>query len=91
VKALVCLLVLEFVVVGAASSVEPVFTVSSGGSPPLIQPGRDACWSELPDSIGNTGSSEIIGWAELETEIANDFVFDRNERIVRARWWGGYW
>ena len=91
VKALACLFLLEVVVVGSAVGVQPILSASVGESCLPAEPGRDACWSELPDPAGSVGSSEIIGGLDLETEIANDFIFDMNERIVRARWWGGYW
>ena len=30
------------------------------------------------------------GW-EIDSQVANDFIFDLDTEIVRARWWGTFW
>jgi hypothetical protein len=69
---------------------EPIrFSHSSGWNP--LPPNRDIFWSEPPNLEGLIGSSEQILEFGLETELANDFLTDRDLTITLARWWGGYY
>lgn len=76
---------------GAAASRAdlPLFQPGPGGAP--LPPNRDVCWSEPPDLEGYLLSSEVIGEYGLESEIANDFVFEEDRTIRKIRWWGGYY
>jgi len=51
---------------------------------------RDPEWVDPPDLNGLIASSEQILMYGLETEVANDFVLQRNA-IDDVEWWGGYW
>ncbi len=66
-----------------------LFKLGPGGVP--LPPNRDVCWSEPPDLEGILASSEVIGEHGLETQAANDFVFEVDRTIQRVRWWGGYY
>jgi hypothetical protein len=74
----------------SAYTTEPArFSYGPGGNP--LPPNRDIFWSEPPDLEGLLGSSEQILDFGLETELANDFLVDRDLTITLARWWGGYY
>jgi hypothetical protein len=81
---------LDAILAGTLAQTGPtLFQPGSGGAP--LPPNRAVCWSEPPDLEGFGLSSEIIAIYGLETEVANDFVFDADRVIRRVRWWGEYW
>jgi hypothetical protein len=73
----------------AAQTRPTLFQPGPGGAP--LPPSRDVCWSEPPDLEGLIVSSEVIAMYGIETQAANDFVFDVDQTIRKARWWGGYY
>jgi hypothetical protein len=74
-----------------AFAANPTITAGGGGSPNIVESGRNVCWSEPADFEGLIASSEVIGQFGLETEIANDFILTTDTVITLARWWGGYY
>ena len=76
---------------GAAPAYELIFPRSPGGAPMPLSPALEACHSNPPDMNGIAISSEIISYAGIETEVADDFIMDETREILRARWWGSYW
>ncbi len=85
------LLVLSSIFGGGALAANPSLSAGGGGSPNVLNSGREVIWSEPPDLEGLIASSEVIGQFALETEIANDFYISWDTCIGGARWWGGYY
>ena len=75
---------------GLSMAAEPeILLPGPGGDPADID--RCVLWLDTPDFAANTGSSEIIGEYDLETEIANDFILEVDATIQKVTWWGSYW
>ncbi len=68
----------------------PTLTAGGGGTPNLVESGRNVCWSEPADLNGFIAGSEVIRTLGLESEVANDFTLTPDATIILARWWGGY-
>lgn len=86
--AVVPLLVLSSTAVAS----EPVmWHISDGGRQYALPDTFATVWIQEPDLNGTAGSSEVIGQYNLETEIADDFLFDEATSITAVRWWGVYW
>lgn len=87
-KTLISLFVLWLVVAGVVSAADLVMRSSCDRGGLRLDGDRDACWSEPPNWDDYGGTSEVIHEYGLVTEVANDFIFDFEERIKLARWWG---
>jgi len=80
-------------VCAASASADEITPYHRVGEPLTRIPGTtQACWSEPPVVFGGTTISSMkLDLFDMESEVANDFVFDHDTEIILARWWAGIW
>jgi hypothetical protein len=61
----------------------------SGGAP--WSGAREVLWINNPDFASDGSSSEVIDEYDLETETADDFLFEADAIIQKVTWWGVYY
>lgn len=89
-KRLCYVLLLSLVAAGLSTATEPeIILPGPGGSPGDYD--RDVLWLDNPDFDFNSVSSEVIGEYGVETEAANDLMFEAPATIRKITWWGTYW
>lgn len=78
--------------VGTPVHADDTPTMTAGGmEPPFpLEYERPVLWEDTPDLNGLIATSEVIGILSLESEVANDFLFDQVTEVFSWEFWGGY-
>lgn len=89
-RTLASALLLSVALTGIAAASSPIPFSPRSGEANIIPDDRDLCWDEPGDLSGVKVSSEIIAAYALESEVANDFIFDSDACLDCAAFMGGY-
>lgn len=84
-------LLLLLTVAGLAEAVEPDIYLPGPGSGGCGGYDRALPWEDQVDFWAGVGSSDVINAYGLVSEVANDFIIEKEITIRKVYWWGEYW